>query len=351
MYFCDIPLVPHSAFAEIESVARFVPEAMSFFILECHLGNTPTRVDFSTCTTAADKGPRILGPSLQSTMDASRPEARETWNAIRTFCLQWADPATPFFDRIPLVWLEFDVVGPVSELPVPSVFFCLKDMLRDRSDSPAKTGDPQADRQTSERILSGLLKASTLSALKDNLDICFGALPSGGRISQVGAMLSRSTDAIRLCVEISKDLALNYLTDVGWQGRTAGVEDLLSTFSPCADRLYLSLDVGSAISPRVGLEFIFNTLPDREPRGTEFLDRLLGRSLCTADQHEALLAWPGLSRVTSPADSAPTTLCRWLSHVKVVLLQSTGSRLGDQGLSVVWPQSRGVVGRRDTKST
>lgn len=318
--YLPVELVSRPALSDIKTLAGLLPDAMSFFGVECRLGNMSSRVDFGACMFVSEGGQEVLAAHLQGMGASLQSEAHDIWHSIRAFCLRWADPSSLFHERIPLVSFEFDTDRQSSDLPAPCPFVCLTDRLGDHADV-ANPGDYQVYRQVAEETLAALRSSPVSPELRANLNLCFDALPVDGHIAHVGVMLARRTEALRFCIGLSEDSVLAYLTNIGWPGSMAQVENLLSTYLPCVDRFYLSLDVGHAVLPGVGLEFFLNRLSGNKYRGIGFLDLLLERGLCTVEERHALLAWPGSSRETYPADSEPTILNRQLSHIKIVCRQ------------------------------
>ena len=168
------------------------------------------------------------------------------------------------------------------------------------------------------------------------LERCFRALSSDEKVGHVGLMLSRGEDAVRLCIRLrSVERTIEYLTVMGWPGDEADLRGVLEPLARSVDRAVLAIDVGDAVRPKIGLECYFygNRQPRREPRWGAFLNSLVLSGLCTADNREPLLTYPGY--VDEAAQTVPwpaalrrasqllggrslSTLVRSLHHVKIV---------------------------------
>jgi hypothetical protein len=183
---------------------------------------------------------------------------------------------------------------------VPSAFFApCRGLTRTDAD-----GDGLSDAWVLEpaiRLLRGrVLPPAAARAVAG----CVAALPDGAHVFQVGLMLARPVDALRLCV---RDLEFSdlpgYLARVGWPGTWDEARPALAPFAALATRTALHLDVGSEVYPRIGLECYLEAPDgsDWSPTATAFLDALAGAGLCVPSKREGLLAWPGEQRV--PADS------------------------------------------------
>ncbi|HEY9651532.1 MAG TPA: methyltransferase domain-containing protein, partial [Coleofasciculaceae cyanobacterium] len=131
----------------------------------------------------------------------------------------------------------------------------------------------------------------------------------GATISHFGAMLSRSTQAVRVNVEgIPPEHLLNYLIQLGWQGSKNTLSPLILTLFELVDNLVLSLDIGETIYPRIGLECFLAKQFRPDFRWHVFLNYLVANNLCTPAKQEALLAWPGFSRKADNPEVWPKSL-------------------------------------------
>ncbi len=164
---------------------------------------------------------------------------------------------------------------------------------------------------------------------------CFRALSPSEHVFQVGLMMSRGTEAVRLCIQLDTlERAVEYLAEVGWSGSGTDLRGVLEPVARIVDRVCLDIDAGETVHPKVGLECYFNgnRQPRTEPRWAELLDLLVADGLCTPEKREALLAYPGYAderTATVPWPEAPrqasrllggrslSTFVRALHHVKI----------------------------------
>ncbi len=148
---------------------------------------------------------------------------------------------------------------------------------------------------------------------------------------QVGTMLSRKMDVLRLCIfNITGDEISNFLSRIGVQGSLGEIESAIADFAGLVDSLCLHLDIGEVIYPRIGLELLYDNLhpwkrqPNKEIRWFQLFDKLVERGLCTPEKREALLAWPGYIPISQSSggqelNSTPNgLLLRGLQHIKLV---------------------------------
>jgi hypothetical protein len=327
-------LISPSAFSAIDSVARVLPSTLAHntFGFECRLGEDLPRADFLVLATAACGRDSLAGHHPTSRLP-DHLMADTAWRRVRDLAVAWAEPSSPLYHAVDNVWLEFDVEGPVPEIPVPSVFFGL--LANARTDATREQGNRyQATAETAIRLLSG---GEPSPRALEALSRCFRALLPEERVFQVGLMLSRGAGPVRLCIwwPRSPERIVEYLVGVGWPGDEAALRRVLEPLFRSVDRVLLDIDVGETVGAKVGLECYFEgrRQPRREPRWGAFLDSLVRQGLCTAGKREALLAYPGYSGqnakdVTWPAalrrasqllgGRSSSTFVRTLHHVKIV---------------------------------
>ena len=287
-------LISPSAFSDINSVASVLPATLAHntFFFECRLGERAPRADFSVLARSSCGRSSLAGLHPTSTLPA-RLMTDTVWRRVEDFAVRWADPSSPLYHAVDNVWLEFDVDGPPPDVPVPSIFFAPQS--NGQMDDIEVAGEPNAEGRlaTVERTIRLLAGGEPPPRM---LEGCFRALSSDEKVGQVGLMLSRGEDAVRLCIRLrSVERIMEYLTVVGWPGDEADLRGVLEPLARSVDRVVLAIDVGDAVRPKIGLECRFdgNRQPRREPRWGAFLDSLVLNGLCTSDKREALLAYPG----------------------------------------------------------
>ncbi|UBF28793.1 hypothetical protein K9N68_13655 [Kovacikia minuta CCNUW1] len=303
-------LVSAEALSHIQPLAQILP-ASSLAGFECRLGENQSGVDF-----------QVRLPCL----DQSLPEeflATPAWQFLQDFYQDWASPNSSLRQEISNVGLEFDVNEQLSQIPIPCIF------LQFRKETVLDT----------ERLMQmvRLLNPQISPRVESNLRLCVDSLPTGATISHLGAMLSRSVDAIRVNIQrISPQELPDYLAQLGWSDQANTFSTLTSTLSKFVDFILLSFDVGDRVFPRIGLECFLNQQPYDNPdesQWQQFLDYLVEAELCTPDKKNSLLSWPGFSQQSSAPELWPANLSlgdrllgskavslfsRWISHIKVI---------------------------------
>jgi hypothetical protein len=298
-------LVSPTALLHIYRISQNLPP-FSFAILECYLEANQSRVDMEVglCCIPLNLPASLLG--------------NPNWQTLQKICQEWTEPNSFLNQRVKNIWLEFDVVGQNSKMPVPCIFFSLNQEIVSSSQDLIDMAFKLLNQQIPPRFES-------------KLELIINPLAS---IHYLGAMLSRSKQTIRIVTnKIAPRQLLDYLVKIGWKYPTAPLESLIFDLSGLVDYICLSYDLGEIILPRIGLECFLNKQPGDEPRWQSFLDYLVAKGLCTASKKNAALSWSGLCQKSSQPDLWPKNLTwvdsflgakalsvfsREISHIKVV---------------------------------
>jgi hypothetical protein len=322
------PLISPACIAEIAAVARQLPAGMSAFAgFECRLGAAEARADFSVCTMAVGGERESLAGAGPAGPRPDGAPGDDPWARVRRFAAAWASPGSPLHAHVGRVWLEFDVAERSAPLPAPNVFFGPAPPLE------RPTAGDAGHAWVSTTALPALRGAGLPPAIRRRLGDCLAALPDGAGAFQVGLMLARPTDAVRVCVAGLDPAAIpEYLGRIGWGGPRGELDGVLERFGRQADRIGLAIDVGETVGPRIGLECFLGGPIRSLPRWRPFLDELVEAGLCRPDKRAALLRYPGylddrggrdlwpehLLRVSSFLEArVRSVVCRWLHHVKL----------------------------------
>ena len=322
-------LISAESLERIAAVARFFPNELSaFFGFECRLGEKHPRADFSICIKQTEGGGEKLAGTHPS---VSLPEPildHPVWKLVKKFAVSWADPRSPLSENVSNLWLEFDLSGPVNDLPVPSVF-CGTNGIGPGSSNPLQ--DPVWVTGEALPVLSG---RRVSARVRENVHSCFSLLPGKSYVFQIGVMLARKVDAVRICIrDISPEQILEYLARIGWSDSGNEIEPTLARLAALVDRIDLDLDIAERVEPKIGLECYFTRKHDLEAGRDSFLGFLAESGLCTSDKRHALgkyggivfarnagSQWPGnLQRLAGMLrGSYESTYLRWIHHIKVV---------------------------------
>jgi hypothetical protein len=306
--YLDAALISPEALADIADIARVLPERLALFTFgfECRLGEPAPQADFLLCATAGSGGRDVLAQPDSYPEWPAAVRQDPTWQRVFTFAQHWAEEGSTLQPHVDNVWLEFDVERPPGPVPVPSLFFAPE----------AVVGRTRRAEDT-----AALVTASGLALLLDEnprdirarLAPVFEALPGRARVFQVGAMLSRRTDTVRLCIDRLEQAALMELVEqLGGAGPADVIRDAVQAWSGLADEICLNLDMGTELSARIGLEcyFLGESYPERAQRLRAFLDQLVEKGLCTPAKRAGVLAYPGVSHEQRDRTLWPELLLR-----------------------------------------
>ena len=301
-------LVSPESFAHIHKVAASLPVfAVDFFGFECRLGEGQGPTDCALNLTP--DGARLLAGRHTT---APPPELQNgPWTKVQGFYQEWGDTRQPAYADAGATWLEFDMS---SETPAPNLLFGYW---------PRDPDIKRPPEWLANRIIPLLLGDGVSAAVRQNFMRCLGACPEETNDFQVGFMLARNIQVIRLCVfDLPQGELLSYLDRIGWEGPRDELRKYIDAFRPHADFVGLHLDIGERIYPHIGVEPNFvagcwSRQPRREPRWYGQFDQLAEFGLLAPEKKQALLAWIGHHDLSSGERNV--LLLRGLSHVKIVL--------------------------------
>jgi len=321
-------LVPLDNLKEILSIARYFPGNITSFLgFECRLGTSDSRVDWAFAISSVERDRFVFANLLNNGYMPDQFMQQDAWRRINDFVNAWINPDSFLRHNINCFWLEFDMPECLPDVPVPSIFF-----------GPGKPANGRAsDLSNYEWIINTALPILKGRRLKKTVEYkireCLEALPENASLFQVGMMLSRSNDVIRLCVNhMNPEQIISYLNTIGWRDETGEFIRLMKELEDKADRFVLGFDVTEeGIGSRIGVELSFSS--DDFPYATRWkrlLDYLVDKGWCLPEKREALLNYQD-SEVFSGGVMKPLTsasrclddlinskIVRYINHVKIV---------------------------------
>lgn len=355
-------LISDESYSHIGNMASLVPGALAFsaFGFECCLGDRESAADFLFSLQKDNSGPEILSGKLpENDFDASLFSIIQ-WNQVRYFGKQWADPPSSLYGGIDDVWLEFDISTPGARgAKVPSLFFSPFIEYHQHNQGALSV---EKGLRLLENIFRWVKGKSPGPSAIQNWRKCLEMLPSLKQLFQVGLMLSRSgSHSLRLCMALDHETFKRYLSNIHWPGDLEKLDSVLKKLSTLFESLYLHVDVGSAISGKIGIECKFPKRkgPSREPRWYPFLDNLVEKGLCLPSKRDGLLAFPGYRKTDINACPRPlqelahrltlshsSFFVRTIYHVKLVYRETeTWEAKGYFGINHLW---KGLWGDNET---
>ena len=329
-------LIGNDGWANIESVCQLLPNQItSFFGFECRLTETANQADFLLCIGDKEIGRDILAGNHSRFSLPQELSDHPVWQHIQQFTTQWLEPDSPLNQHVSNIWLEFDVDGPAETPPVPSCFFGSESIY---TDTDIDIDTPNSDHTWVTQTAMQQLQGHRVDAqVEQQLFRCLEALPSGTHVFQVGLMLARCSEQVRICLRgISTTQTLEYLQRIGWPGSLQALKSLLLEVVEQVDRIDVDLDVGcQGVSAKLGLECYINRQPQLEPKWISFLDYLVNKGWCLGEKRQALLDYPGYTRQRDYSgrwpvhfvklsqwvgDGSETVFFRGLHHIKLVVV-------------------------------
>jgi hypothetical protein len=319
-------LIDETSMEAIADVARLLPGllALQTYGFECNLSRGDPVADFLLLLKrTAGRAELLAGLPRRLREDP-------VWQRVLRFTERWGDPASSSGAAIDNAWLEFDIAPGAPGPPVPSVFHGYS---RSTIEPATRSAQQLAATREALELLTGQPPKPEIWRM---VTACFDALPPDGAIFQVGAMTARSTDAIRLCVELpDPDTILPYLRALNWPGEHSRLDALLSDLTALGATIRLNLDVTESVHLRLGLECYLesDSQPQRD-RWAPLLRYVVREGIAQETKCTSLLAYPGhvdshidgelwppgLRAATDLLGTAATSMfVRRIHHIKLVL--------------------------------
>lgn len=327
-------LISPEKFKDILSVAKIFPGNLTSFLgFEIHLGDARQRADWAFAVSGAGDD-RIVFENVIKQGNFPKPLIQQPeWQQIAAFSEAWAEKESMLKKQVKCFWLEFDMPESNHDVIIPSVFFGPEKI----SQESLKDSKSQFLWLVNEAL--PLLRGQPMSdGVKRQILNCIEKIPKGASLFQVGTMLSRSTNDVRLYInKIHPRRIIPYLKKLGWSDEENAFQILIDDVESRADRFVLSFDVTpDGIGPRIGLECSFEeNRYHAETRWEDLFEYLVLKGICLPQKRDALLLYPGLEHpddfsggVMKPFASVSQhlddifsgSLVRYISHVKVVYL-------------------------------
>jgi hypothetical protein len=279
------------------TAAAFRHFSASEYILESRLGCDQAETDFSLRVLAREEGPALLA-GLQSP-DFASLSADPAWEKVLDFVSRWPREMAD-------VWLEMDDDEMAGPLPRPCFFF---------SAAAIKDGG-KVNRELLRAALSPLLEEQQLDSLWGNLNTVIGQLPPEVGVFQIGVMLARQQNRVRIFTrELSREQADAYLDAIRWPGPWHSLQELWRIVQPYSDGRYiLDFDISQpGISEKLGINFGL----DQKRNLADFTAHLTEKGLCTATKAAGVQAWSGSQGKFLGPDYGFTALLKNISHFKL----------------------------------
>ncbi|AFY57196.1 hypothetical protein Riv7116_4783 [Rivularia sp. PCC 7116] len=277
--YLSAELVSLNTIARIKKISKTLKPTWGAF-LECPLSEDNSTVHFSIH--ALDNAIKL----------PSKMRSECIWQRIQQLCMDCNCSQSRLSQEISSIFLDFELSQKNAEIPIPSIFFNLKE-----GDLQCLNGDIKTFCTWLIKKVVEPLNNRTISAyLQRNLELSLTALPAGAQILELGIMQPSPLDSIQLSISSMSPLAISeYLTRIGWRGSIVEIEKLALFLNEIVDTIVLKIELGITVAPQVSLQcFIYQNLY-KDGYWQPLFDFLIENKLCTPKKYAALLNWTGLS--------------------------------------------------------
>lgn len=263
---------------------------------EVRLGRGDTTVDLVQRIRGLRGEPQVLLNHIESGGLANEP----VWRRLRDFCRAWSHPASRLDRMVAGCLVGFDSDTAAAPIQAPFLYLLLE---------PGSTAAIDPFMELLEEASSLLTGASLPAALAARVRRCHRDCPHGAAITDIGFMLSRNIEAVRLVITpVSKAAIAEFLAVQDWPEGSPSTDEALALLPEAAEQLGLSLDVAERLVPRVGVEYYPGPLDADLPAWQDALDALVASGLCSEPKRDALLRWPGHVEPTDTTEDWPASL-------------------------------------------
>lgn len=275
----------------LEKVTKQLP-IVPIFLLESRLSDSCDRIDLS------------LGIKPKKISQEEILINSPFWQKLLFFSEIWTISGTIANKMVEDIWLEIDLDSDINNLLIPCFFITFNSQEFRNIDIDEKL-------LIIQKISSFFIENYRINKNKVNvLKHCLKKLPDSSSMVQIGIMLSRGKDKIRVNIENLKGLEIwEYLGKITNIEPDQKLKEIISIFTPLSDRIILTFDLENEnIGSRIGLECFLNKQPQKEVRWDQFLKILVEMNCCTPEKKEDLLNWSGLIQKKDILTSYPQNL-------------------------------------------
>ncbi len=315
-------LVSPASLERIRALAAELPLSSNFGF-ECRLSDGKADADFLVAVVPSDGSLAAWADQNTSSRLHEELGARGSWSLVREVLKEWHSGGmslAPVHDA----WLEFDIDPTGAALPDPSFFFGF--------DDTTDLNHPVL----SEDLVDRLLRFRLSEDRRQRLRTCFSALPAPAVIFQVGVMLPRATEEVRLCLRGLAPAAMpGYLERIGWPGSIDSLRAHIDLLVRHTDAIGLDFSLRDGIGPEIGFELEIKSGAPGRQKLQRCLQALGELGLCREEKGDAILSWLGYSTEDGDPERWPqhlrkasealgpeviSTFLRNLNHIKVGFL-------------------------------
>ncbi len=300
----QLPVVCRSQINNLKKLTANFPSLLSnTLIFEYRLDNKNTSVDLSLGINSAIGSRNLLLAGMHPYIDLPQELLEnDVWQQVRSFAQSWTDTESKIHNFVDTIWLEFDSKSVLlSTCPIPSFFFATYHVTSSQLKETSWVAND---------ALKTIYGRSLTSNIEKQLYKCIGLLPGKTHAKSFGIMLSRGEERVRMITsEMPANKVLEYLSKIKWSGHKQDIQPIIEALGRVAKHINVSLDIGSSIGSRLGLEL-------RPDEGLPFETMLLQwkqifgiiseHKLCTTDISQEILSFPGIINEQTLIDKSKT---------------------------------------------
>jgi len=326
-------LISSKNFTKIRSIAKYFSGSVtSFFGFESNLNKPDAQSDFLFAVSSKRGEREALADLINCNSFPGNSDNNKEWKQIRDFVAQWVDPSSILYDKVLGIWFEFDTNFSFSsyKMPVPSIF------IHPETITSCSNMKEISKYSWLTKIAIPILTGKEIpDDVEQKIVDCIFKMPKGSVLFQVGTMLSRLTNDIRLVFKrMLPSQIVPYLKSIGWSDKEEGLSLLLENIQRYVSRVVLHITVREQVDPKIGIECSFYPdLYNLETRWSDFLDYLTENNICISKKKSALFNFSGVEQEISyynfdpkifipavkiPSNDFSAALVRYISHVKLV---------------------------------
>lgn len=306
-------LISREGLEALKRLSSLLPyDTATMFGFETRLGEEAAVCDFFLMISADGHGPAMLAGKSPVSGLSPFISGDPFWERMSELFRAWTGISPLLTGKLELIWLEFDSNGKLYN-STPNIFIRLRETQKDDSAGLRKNMWQALDEIY--RILFGI---SFPEELGITLRQCYEALPSQAGLYQIGFMVPRKTETIRLVLTNLRGKRLfDYLHDIGWQGDQSAIAEMLDRYAVKFDNTVCNIHIGSDVLPYFGLEMYLKEMrqPQWEPRWKDIFSLLESGGLALEPKCSALRGYCGKRTIHG---LFPMKYINGINHLKLV---------------------------------
>ncbi|MCF8011129.1 MAG: hypothetical protein K9L17_06630 [Clostridiales bacterium] len=306
-------ILDNQSYLELNKMVSLFKDFVSrHYILETYLDRDEQQADFSFCIRALERD--FLVRAFKD-LRFQYLAGDEVWGRVINFVNCWSAKNTLEHKHVNNIWFEMDFAEYEKDIPQPCLFF-----------DASQVKNSRVSNEWLFETLKKLLDSNLVDSLRDEIKNVIRNLPPGTGLFQVGTMLARTEDRVRIFThQLTREQITGYLKNIGWPGDSRKINNVFNFIDNYSDGNYIvDFDVTrEGISEKSGINFGLKNNKNL----SFFLEELAKHNLCNDLKKRGVLSWKGSSCRFLGQDYGQTALLKNISHFKVAYLPGEGIRI------------------------